>query len=67
MRAGDAIKSYWARFAATGDPNGTGDPAWAPYERNADRHQILSELLGSGTKLFEPECDLWDEIEAGVP
>ena len=24
-------------------------------------------VITSGTKLFEPECDLWDEIEAGVP
>ena len=22
---------YWTRFAATGNPNGGSDPAWAPY------------------------------------
>ena len=61
------MKDYWTRFAATGDPNGTGDPPWARYDRATDRHLILSELLGSGTHLLEPECDLWDEIEAGDP
>ncbi len=26
----DMMSSYWANFAAKGDPNGTGVPAWAP-------------------------------------
>jgi para-nitrobenzyl esterase len=26
----DMMSSYWASFAAKGDPNGTGVPAWAP-------------------------------------
>jgi len=26
----DMMSSYWANFAATGDPNGRGLPAWAP-------------------------------------
>ena len=25
------MQSYWSRFARTGDPNGDGHPAWAPF------------------------------------
>lgn len=28
----DLMSSAWAAFAATGDPNGEGRPAWAPYD-----------------------------------
>jgi carboxylesterase type B len=32
----------WTRFAATGDPNGDGVPAWPAYEANADAYLEIS-------------------------
>jgi para-nitrobenzyl esterase len=31
--------SYWTHFAATGDPNLSGEPAWSPYSSLADQFQ----------------------------
>jgi carboxylesterase type B len=32
-RLADAMPSYWANFAATGNPHGAGLPAWPAYDR----------------------------------
>ena len=34
----EMMSSYWANFAATGDPNGKGLPAWAPV---GDRPEVM--------------------------
>jgi para-nitrobenzyl esterase len=35
----EAMISYWTHFAATGDPNSPGEPAWSPYSSMADQFQ----------------------------
>ncbi|HXG19690.1 MAG TPA: hypothetical protein VNN62_11540 [Methylomirabilota bacterium] len=33
--------AYWTQFAATGDPNLSGAPAWSPYDASTDQFQSL--------------------------
>ena len=53
---------YWARFAATGDPNGGGAPAWPRYTPEADRHLTIDLAPSAGSHLRRPQCDTWDQI-----
>ena len=43
----EAMSSYWANFADTGDPNGKGLPTWTAY--NADTEPLLD--LGDTVQL----------------
>jgi para-nitrobenzyl esterase len=63
-RIGDALKDYWARFAATGDPNGGGDPAWPRYEAAGDPQLVFgAEAIAEDRALLMRECDVWDQFE----
>jgi para-nitrobenzyl esterase len=37
------MSSYWANFAATGNPNGKGLPDWKPYNSKTNEIMILNE------------------------
>lgn len=36
-----AMIGYWTQFAATGDPNSAGEPAWPTYTSGTDEFQSL--------------------------
>jgi carboxylesterase type B len=42
----EQVSSYWVNFAATGDPNGKGLPAWPAYSRAAERAFELGPSIG---------------------
>lgn len=53
---------YWTTFAATGDPNGDGLPAWEPYSAPADVQGLdLAPAGGIGPVdvAADANCDLW--------
>jgi para-nitrobenzyl esterase len=46
-RVGDAVSSYFANFAKTGDPNGDGVAGWASYSSAVPKVFELGDALGS--------------------
>jgi para-nitrobenzyl esterase len=58
----EEIMGYWARFAATGNPNGGAAPSWPAF--TPAQHQI-QELTPAGTTpqtgfATEHQCTFWD-------
>ncbi len=47
QRLADVMTSYWANFAATGNPNGAGLPEWPAYDRPDEQVMRLGEQLGA--------------------
>ncbi|MET9381623.1 carboxylesterase family protein [Streptomyces sp. NPDC002928] len=45
-RIAEAMSSYWANFAATGDPNGPGLPHWPAYARDSAAVMELGDGFG---------------------
>lgn len=60
------MMAYWTNFAATGNPNGPGLPAWSPYNPASDQFQSLTSA-GSGTGPIsnfasEHQCAFWSTL-----
>ena len=60
----DAMRAYWVRFAAAGDPNGPGLPAWPAWEPASDRHLELGVDVSAGDGLHVEGAALWDRFQA---
>jgi para-nitrobenzyl esterase len=53
------IEGYWARFAATGDPNGNGATLWPTYGASDPFLQLdAPSMAGAGVRTAH--CDFWD-------
>ena len=61
------MRSYWAAFATTGDPNGGGRPDWPAYRRSKKNDNFLG--INSGTDVSAGDgvrtafCDFWNSVE----
>ncbi|MDX2052969.1 MAG: carboxylesterase family protein [Polyangiaceae bacterium] len=53
-----AMQKYWARFAATGDPNGEGAQAWPAY-LPSDPYIEFADPLRVGLGFHAAQCDFW--------
>jgi para-nitrobenzyl esterase len=57
----DEIEGYWARFAATGDPNGSGATEWPTYGASDPFLQLdVPPTAGEGVRTAH--CDFWDAL-----
>jgi len=62
LQLSDAMSTYWVQFAATGDPNGNGLPAWPVYDTESDKHLELGDTIREGSGLHKRACDVLDGI-----
>jgi para-nitrobenzyl esterase len=58
----DAMQGYWARFGATGDPNGAGAQTWPVYTTAAEQVLVLDEELALDASIKAKKCDFWDGL-----
>lgn len=57
----DQLIRYWARFAATGDPNQPGQPRWAPFD--GDNAQSLAPgAIGRINLNTTHNCAFWSTV-----
>ncbi len=57
------MAAYWARFAATGDPNGEGAKQWPRYSSQDESYILLDDPISIGSGYMERHCDCVDEVE----
>jgi para-nitrobenzyl esterase len=53
------MAGYWARFAATGDPNGGNALEWPEYRKNHENHIVFGAVVSAGADLRQEACDFW--------
>src|SRR5678815_3325515 len=58
----DQIVGYWVRFAASGDPNGAGAPAWPVYDVASDPAIVLDDAIAATPGAGMDSCDFWDGL-----
>lgn len=57
LSVSEAVQGYWLRFAATGDPNGAGAPAWPRFEAATDAHLEINAPPRAGNGVRAELCD----------
>ena len=60
----DAMTSYWANFARSGDPNGPGLPAWPRYEAAGRRVLHLDVAIKDAPDALRPRYEALDAFAA---
>lgn len=60
----DAMTSYWANFARSGDPNGPGLPPWPRYEAPTRRVQHLDVTITNTPDALRPRYEAIDAFAA---
>ena len=59
----ETMMGYWVQFAATGNPNRDGLPAWTEFDALTDQHLTLGESVGEETGLHNEGAELFTEFE----
>jgi para-nitrobenzyl esterase len=58
---GSLMNSYWVNFAATGNPNGKGLPAWPAYSAKEDQNITFGDKTTITTGLQREQLDFFDK------
>lgn len=62
LATSEAMGGYWARFAATGDPNGEGAVEWPAYAIGADPSLVLAAEPRVVDGLRAETCAFWEGL-----
>jgi para-nitrobenzyl esterase len=64
----DMMATYWVNFAATGDPNGKGLPAWQPYnpKTNDAKAMVFGDTVQFGPQIDAPRLAFFDKFYAVI-
>jgi para-nitrobenzyl esterase len=57
----DTISSYWVNFAANGDPNGKGLPAWPVFNDKKNNRMVLGDKVEAGPGLTQGQIDFFQQ------
>jgi len=63
LRLSGLMMRTWARFAATGDPNGPGLPKWPTYERTTDPYLEFGTVIRAAAAFRKAQLDAIDRAE----
>jgi len=59
----DTMSSYWANFAANGDPNGKALLAWPPYkEKTSEKTMVLGDKVELGAGITPEKAAFFDAV-----
>jgi para-nitrobenzyl esterase len=64
VRAAEALRRYWVRFAATGEPDPPGLPSWPTYGAAPPRRLEIGDPVRIVDDAMHPGCDVFDEAWA---
>ena len=64
MQLSETMRAYWVQFAATGNPNREGLPAWPAFNADSDEHLELATTVAPGAGLEVAGAALWETRES---
>jgi len=56
----DEMSSYWVNFAATGNPNGKGLPAWPSYNEKSGEAMVFGDTVSAGAQIEPAMLSFYD-------
>jgi para-nitrobenzyl esterase len=59
----ELMSNYWVNFARTGDPNGKGLPAWAPYNAEAEPYMDFADPVQLRKHLLKEQLDFQEQFQ----
>jgi para-nitrobenzyl esterase len=65
-RVADALSSYWANFAASGNPNGKGLPVWPAYGTGSGRRMVLGDKIEIEPEPDKAKLEFFDTYYSGI-
>ena len=61
----ETMRRYWFRLAATGTPEGAGDPPWPTYDIARDSYVALDTPIAQRAGYRTVHCDAWEAFVVG--